>query len=191
MPTTTKLLIGLGNPDPEYQNTRHNIGFILLDYIAKKYDIGQFSDQPKMLALTSKGKIDKTQIILAKPTTYVNKSGDAVAKLKNFYKIKAENIIIFQDDLDIDFGNVKLSFEKNSGGHKGIESIMKSLKTKKFYRIRLGVSTRSLQKARQESDKKRDEFVGNFVLSKFSKKESETLKQIFKSAEERLLLILK
>lgn len=184
------LILGLGNTDTEYQNTRHNIGFMMLDFLAKKYDADKFSDQIKMLSQATKVKINKAAAILAKPTTYVNKSGDAVSKLKNFYKIKPENIVVFHDDLDIEFGHVKMSFDKNSGGHKGIESVMKSLKTKKFYRIRLGISTKSLQKARRQSDKKRDEFVRDFVLSKFSKKEEETLKDVFKEGEKRLLQIL-
>ena len=97
---------------------------------------------------------------------------------------------LYNDDADIPAGSTKLSFNKHSAGHKGVESIMKSLKTKKFYRIRLGISVKSLQKARQLSEKKRDEFVRDFVLSKFSKKENETLKQVFKEAEIRLLQII-
>ena len=190
MKSNLKLIIGLGNPDSEYQETRHNIGFMALDFLARKYGLEKFSSQPKLLSHAAKGEIEKTSVIFAKPTTFVNKSGDAVSKLKNFYKTKPEDNIVFQDDLDIEFGKVKLSFEKNSGGHKGVESIMKSLKTKKFYRIRLGISVKSLQKARQLSEKKRDEFVRDFVLSKFSKKENETLKQVFKEAEIRLLQII-
>ena len=183
---TTKLLIGLGNPEEEYQNTRHNIGFSFVDYMAKSLGADDFEFNKKLNSLIAKAKLGKSILILAKPQTYVNKSGEAVAKLKNFYKAKPENIIIVQDDLDIDFGNVKNSFEKNSGGHKGIESIIKSLKTKKFWRIRFGVSNTSLKKARRESDKKRDEFVRNFVLSKFTKGDHEKLKSLFKEALNRL-----
>ena len=185
---TIKLIIGIGNPDQEYQETRHNVGFMLLDFIAKKCD-GEFEFNKNLESEVCKGKLEGSPVTLAKPQTYVNKTGLAAAKLKNFYKVKPEQILIVQDDLDIPFGSFKVSFDKNSGGHKGVESIMKALKTKKFYRLRIGLATVGLKKARKESDKKRDEFVTKFVLSKFSKSESETLKKLYKEAYDRLMLL--
>lgn len=187
----TKLIIGIGNPDEEYQNTRHNVGFMFLDYLAKKTDANDFVEEKKFNALVSKSKINKTPVVLAKPLCYVNKSGEVVAKLAKFYKVKPADIIVVQDDLDIEFGSFKNSFEKNSGGHKGIESIIKALKTNKFYRLRIGTSIRALEKAREQSDKKRDAFVMDFVLSKFSKKEGEELKLLFKEVYARLLQNIK
>lgn len=184
------LIIGLGNPDPEYAETRHNIGFMILDFLAKKAGADGFEKNKKLNALVTKGSLANQKIFLAKPLLYVNKSGEAAAKLVKNLKLKINNLVVIQDDLDIEFGNVKLSFDKNSGGHKGVESIIKALKTKKFYRIRIGTSTRSLQKARQQSDKKRNEFVRDFVLSKFSPKERETLKDIQKQVLQRLEQIL-
>src|SRR3989344_8921257 len=199
----TKLIVGLGNPDEGYQNTRHNVGFMFLDYLAKKIDANGFEEDKKHNALVSKSKIiipaptrdgrgsDRSVgVVLVKPLCYVNKSGEVVSKLAKFYKIKPADIIVVQDDLDIEFGSLKNSFEKNSGGHKGIQSIIKALKTNKFYRLRIGTSVRSLLKAREQSDKKRDDFVMDFVLSKFTKMEHEKLKSIFKEASERLLQIL-
>ncbi len=185
-----KLIIGIGNPDQEYQNTRHNVGFMFLDYLAKKTDANDFVEDKKHNALVSKSKIEKTSVILAKPLSYVNKSGEVVSKLAKFYKVKPADIIIIQDDLDIEFSSFKNSFEKNSGGHKGIESIIKALKTNKFYRLRIGVSVRSLLKAREQSDKKRDAFVMDFVLAKFSPKEQDVIKKMFPEVYERLLQIL-
>src|SRR3989338_4151032 len=185
----TKLIVGIGNPDPEYQNTRHNIGFLFLDYLAKKIGANDFEEDKKHNALVSKSKIEKTSIVLAKPLSYVNKSGEVVSKLAKFYKIKPADIIVIQDDLDIEFGSFKNSFEKNSGGHKGIESIIKTLKTNKFYRLRIGTSVRSLLKAREQSDKKRDAFVMNFVLAKFFPKEQEVIKKMFPKIYDRLLQI--
>ncbi len=182
----TKLLIGIGNPDEEYSETRHNIGFMFLDYAAKKLEADDFEFNKKLNAFVAKAKLGKNVLVLAKPQTYVNKSGESVAKLKNFYKVKPENIIIAQDDLDIEFRSEKNSFAKNSGGHKGVESVIKTLKTNKFWRMRFGVSTSGLRKARQLSDKKRDEFVRNFVLSKFTKGEHEKVKGLFKEALEKL-----
>jgi PTH1 family peptidyl-tRNA hydrolase len=186
----TKLIVGLGNPDEQYQNTRHNVGFMFLDYLAKKIDSNSFTEDKKSNALTSKSKIEKTSVILAKPLSYVNKSGEVVAKLAKFYKIKPADIIIVQDDLDIEFGLFKNSFEKNSGGHKGVESIIKALKTNKFYRLRIGTSIRALLKAREQSDKKRDAFVMDFVLAKFSPKEQEVIKKMFPDIYKRLIEII-
>ena len=185
-----KLIIGIGNPDEEYQNTRHNIGFSMVDFIAKKDGFSDWEFNKNLNSQVSKGKIDGTGVVLAKPQTYVNKTGGAAVKLKNFYKTKPEDIIVLQDDLDIPFGNTKLSFDKNSGGHKGIESIMRALKTKKFYRIRIGLAKTALTKARQQSDKKRDEFVMKFVLAKFSPSEQEEIKTIFKEGYEKLLQLI-
>ena len=184
-----KLIIGIGNPDEQYKETRHNVGFMLTDYIAKKNDCTDFEFDKKLNAMTVKGKIDGSSVILAKPQTYVNKTGESAVKLKNFYKVKAEQILVIQDDLDVPFGNTKISFEKNSGGHRVIESIMKSLKTKKFYRLRIGLAKPALQKARQQSEKKRDDFVVKFVLSKFSPSEHDEIKKIFKEGYEKLLQI--
>lgn len=189
--SNTKLIVGIGNPDEEYQDTRHNVGFMFLDYLARR-SLGEggsannFEFDKKTNSLVSKTKLDKMPAILTKPQTYVNKSGEAVKKLAASYKIKPGNVIIIHDDLDIPFGNTKISFDKNSGGHKGVESIMRVLKTKKFYRLRIGTATRGLQKARQQSDKKRDEFVVKMVLSKFSPAEQEQLKTIFKEGYEKL-----
>jgi len=202
----TKLIIGLGNPDEEYQNTRHNVGFMFLDYLAKKIDANDFAEDKKLNALVSKSKIEKTSVVLVKPLCYVNKSGEVVSKLAKFYKIKPADIIVVQDDLDIEFGSFKNSFEKNSGGHKGVESIIKALKTNKFYRLRIGTSVRALEKARlrvaearrsgeakarEQSDKKRDAFVMDFVLAKFSPKDQEVVKKMFPDIYERLLSLLK
>jgi len=194
-----KLIVGLGNPDEEYQNTRHNVGFMFLDYLAKKIDANDFTEDKKHNALVSKSKIiipaptrdgrgsDRSVgVVLVKPLCYVNKSGEVVSKLAKFYKIKPADIIVIQDDLDIEFGAFKNSFEKNSGGHKGIESIIKNLKTNKFYRLRIGTSIRALLKAREQSDKRRDAFVMDFVLSKFSKNENEKIKDLFKEVLNRL-----
>lgn len=183
-----KLIIGIGNPDEQYQNSRHNVGFMFLDYIAKKIGADGFVLDKKSDSLISKIKLAKpgTVLYLAKPQTYVNKSGEAVKKIIRNLKFEIRNLIVVHDDLDIPFGNIKISFDKNSGGHKGIESIMRMLKTKKFYRLRVGLGTRALTKARALSDSRRNEFVRNFVLSKFNPKESEELKNLFKKSSERL-----
>ena len=186
-----KLIIGIGNPDPQYQQTRHNVGFMFLDYLAKKIGANDFVEDKKSNALVSKSKIEKTPAVLAKPLCYVNKSGEVVSKLAKLYKVKPKDVIVVQDDLDIEFGSFKNSFEKNSGGHKGVESVIKALKTNKFYRLRIGTSVRALEKARTQSDKKRDAFVMDFVLGKFSPKDQDTIKKMFPQIYDRLLQLLK
>src|SRR3989344_2619946 len=189
----TKLIIGIGNPDlpagrqgRKYAETRHNVGFMFLDLVAKKLGANDFAEDKKLNALVSKTKFDKTPVVLVKPLSYVNKSGEVVGKLARFYKVKPADIIVVHDDLDIPFGNCKSSFDKNSGGHKGIESVIKALKTKKFYRIRIGLAVRALAKARALSDSRRDRFVTGLVLSKFKPSERETLKKVFKDCWTRL-----
>jgi peptidyl-tRNA hydrolase, PTH1 family len=186
-----KLIAGIGNPDKEYLETRHNVGWMFLDWLQKKYKGSPFELEKKLMSEVSKIEIESIKGWLAKPQTYVNKSGEAIKKAKPWAKAKNEDIIVIQDDLDIPFGMCKFSFEKNSGGHRGIESVIAALKTTKFYRIRIGTGVRALDKARGQSDKKRDEFVRDFVLKKFTPSERDELKDIFKAAEIRLLQALK
>lgn len=193
-----KLIVGLGNPDPEYAGTRHNVGWQFLDWLNEKYKGGTFSDENKILSRVAKIKIgprqgSRTGIVawLIKPQTYVNKSGQAVAKAKTWAKAKNDDTVIVHDDLDIPFGMCKLSFDKNSGGHKGVESVTSYLKTKKFYRIRIGTGVRALDNARGQSDKKRDEFVRDFVLKEFTPSERKELSGIFAACETRLIQILR
>lgn len=188
-----KLIIGIGNPDPEYLETRHNVGWLFLEWLWKKYGSknDEWRSEAKMNAVVAKASIDGIKAVLAKPTTFVNKSGDAAKRLRPWAKASPADIVLVHDDLDIPFGMAKLSFEKNSGGHKGVESVMAALKTKKFWRIRIGTGTRAVDKARDQSDKKRDEFVRDFVLKKFTPSEHDELKDIFKAGEVRLLQALK
>ena len=192
------LIIGLGNPGEEYENTRHNVGFLVLDKIAKSgrlvngQDICQFKFDKSFNSETTKCKVFAKPSILAKPHTFVNNSGTAVKKLKLKYKVKSENIIIIHDDLDIDFGNIKLSFAKNSGGHNGVESIIKALKTNKFWRLRIGLAGRKLQIARRSKSKKDGiNDVGKFVLSRFSPSEKDKFKLVTKKALQRLENLLR
>ena len=171
-----KLIVGIGNPDPEYAQTRHNVGWQFLDWLVKKH---------------GEKDIDGIRVQYLKPDTYVNKSGDAVAPAMKKAKAKPADVIVVHDDLDIPFGNCKLSFEKDSAGHKGVESIMRALKTKKFWRVRIGTGVRALDKAREQSDKKRDEFVHDFVLHTFTPSQREELKKVFKDCEVRVLQALK
>lgn len=185
----TKLLIGLGNPGPEYEGTRHNVGWAFLDFLLKKEGGSDLEEEKRLKALVGKIKIDSSTFIIAKSLSFVNKSGEVVSKLARHFKVKAKDIIICHDDLDIEFGNFKHSFSKNSGGHKGVESVIQSLKTNGFHRFRFGISSAALRKARQAGEKKRDQFVRDYVLSKFTPSQRDELKKLFKLVLEELIRI--
>lgn len=181
-----KVIIGLGNIGQEYENTRHNLGFSIVDLIAKQSG-SKFSFEKKFNAEVAKARFAGKPVILAKPHTFVNKSGEAVRKIRLFYKVKPEDIIIVHDDLDIDFGNSKLGFDKSFGGHRGVQSIIDNLKTQKFWQLKIGTANRKLETARdQRTLKAKKESVGDFVLSKFTPAEQTKLKAIHKEALLRL-----
>jgi PTH1 family peptidyl-tRNA hydrolase len=186
-----KLIVGIGNPDKEYLETRHNVGWVFLDWLNRKYGGSEFEMNKKLSGEVAEGDIDGSKSWLFKPHTYVNESGKAVAPAKKWAKAKNEDIIVVQDDLDVPFGTCKLSFGRNAGGHRGIESIIKSMKTNKFDRSKIGLATPGLKKARKGSAKSRDEWVKGYVLKKFTASEREKLKAVFKDCEIRLLQAFK
>ena len=146
------LIIGLGNIGKEYENTRHNIGFMAIDEIQKKYDFPDFKEKNKYFF--SK----KDDIILTKPTTYMNLSGDAVIALASLYKIPPENIIVIHDDLDLPTGKIKTKQGGGNGGHNGLKSIDKAIGTN-YYRIRIGIDHPRNHTPQID--------VSNYVLGKF------------------------
>ena len=182
----TKLIIGLGNVGEEYERTRHNVGFAFVDMLAKKAE-AEFAFEKKFNADVATGKLEKIKVVLAKPHTFVNKSGESVKKLKLANKAKLEDIVIVHDDLDIEFGRCKMSLGKDSGGHRGVQSVLDHLKSNVFWRLRIGTASRKLTAARNESNlKDKKEGVVNFVLSKFTPTERDELKKVLKEALEKL-----
>ena len=133
-----KLLIGLGNPSKKYQNTRHNLGQVLVKKYADNLNI-DLKPNKQFQALVGQSRVGELKIILALPTTYMNLSGQSVAKIANFYKIEPENIFIAHDDLDIGVGESKIQFDKSSAGHNGIKSIIEHLGNQAFWRLRIGI----------------------------------------------------
>src|SRR3989338_1517023 len=165
-----RLILGLGNPGGEYANTRHNTGRDAAMYFAEKHDFGEFEADKKSNSLLSRCKVGKSKILVGLPETFMNKSGVAAAKL---FKAKKENtdLVVMHDDLDIQLGRFKISYGKNSGGHKGVESVMRALKTKNFVRIRIGISPK-----KKPSHKE----MLNFIIGKFKPVEQEIIKKVFK-----------
>jgi len=158
-----RVIVGLGNPGTKYEKTRHNVGFMALDFLAEKLNAPNFKMNKKFNAKISETKLGREKIILAKPQTFMNDSGEAVLKILSFYKVKPEGLTVIHDDLDIDAG-IKKSFDRGSAGHNGVTSIISFLKTQAFYRLRIGIG-------RPKND--------NYVLEKFSKEEMEKMKIAF------------
>jgi|TARA_S200000501_G_scaffold14733_1_gene13042 PTH1 family peptidyl-tRNA hydrolase len=161
------LIIGLGNPGQKYKDTRHNIGFKLIDTLL---DSNSMSN--KFKSLYSKIEINKNSIHIVKPQTFMNESGVAVNEITKFFKIKQENIIVVYDDLDLPIGNLKIKIGGGSAGHNGIKSIEKYIETEKIIKIRIGIG-KPVNKAQ----------INSHVLSKFTHNENILLKPILQKFE--------
>lgn len=132
-------IIGLGNPGDKYVGTRHNAGYMAIDVLAKELDISV--DRMRHKALIGEGMIEGEKVILAKPQTFMNLSGEAVLAIKNFYKIENSHIIVIYDDIDIDIGKIRVRRSGSAGSHNGMKSIIGMLKEQDFPRIRVGIGT--------------------------------------------------
>jgi PTH1 family peptidyl-tRNA hydrolase len=130
------LLVGLGNPNPNNSNNRHNVGFLVIDEINKKYKLSK--QKPKFKGLLTTGKIDEQKVFAIKPLTFMNSSGICIKELIEYFKIEVKNVFVFHDDMDIDLGKVKVKFGGSNAGHNGIDSIDKNI-GKNYSRIRIGI----------------------------------------------------
>jgi PTH1 family peptidyl-tRNA hydrolase len=133
------IITGLGNPGEEYKETRHNTGRIMLEHIARKFSFDEFKDEPKTKSLVSKGVIGKEKVELIEPNNFMNRSGASLVTRITSAK-KAHNLIVIYDDLDLPLGKIKISYNRSAGGHRGLDSIIKAIKTQEFIRIRVGIS---------------------------------------------------
>ena len=157
-----KLIVGLGNPGKEYDKTRHNVGFMVID---NYLDSVNWSN--KFNALYCEKVINGEKIIFVKPLTYMNNSGNAVGEFVRYFNIDSKDILVIQDDLDLNVGDYKLKMHSSSGGHNGIKSIIASLGNQDFPRLKVGIGS-----------VKKDEVI-DYVLGKFSKSELEVLNELF------------
>lgn len=157
-----KLIVGLGNPDKEYDKTRHNVGFMVIDNY-----LGSVNWSNKFNALYCEKVINGEKIIFVKPITYMNNSGNAVGEFVRYFNIDNKDILVIQDDLDLNVGDYKLKMHSSSGGHNGIKSIIASLGNQDFPRLKVGIGS-----------VKKDEVI-DYVLGKFSKSELEVLNELF------------
>lgn len=137
-----KLIIGLGNPGQKYQNTRHNIGFMFVDYIAQDLKL-EFSLNKQLKSLIAFTTINGEKIVFIKPQTFMNLSGEAVLAVANYYKVETSDMLVIYDDLDLPTGKVRIRKNGSSGGHKGMKNIIELMKTQEIKRIRIGIMNNS------------------------------------------------
>jgi PTH1 family peptidyl-tRNA hydrolase len=170
------LIVGLGNPGRKYMHTRHNVGFMFLDYLAG--ETGASFNESKWEADFAKTSFWSKPLLLAKPTSYMNLSGFPVKRIASFYQIPPERIVVIHDDLDLDVGRLKIVTGRGAGGHNGIKSIIEQLGTREFIRVRVGIGRPPDQM-----------LPASFVLSRFGADELVRTRQAFSSVEQGIKII--
>ena len=175
-----KIIVGLGNIGKEYEKNRHNCGFMAIDALAEEFvkgghEVEWKNEENKFEAFTAKIKYDNEEILLVKPTTLMNRSGLAVAKILNFYKEDISNLIIIYDDIDLTLGEIRVREKGSAGTHNGMKSLIHELGTEDFKRIRIGIESRG-EHAPEHQD------LASFVLSNFTTPEKEIAHNAFVSA---------
>lgn len=170
-------IVGLGNPGDEYEESRHNVGRMILSDFAKKYEFSPWEDDKKTTSQISEGKVGKGKVTLILPDTYMNKSGNSLKKIITSKK-KLQDLVVVYDEIDLPLGTVKITYNRGSGGHRGLDSVIRGIGSKEFIRIRVGISpsTPSGKTKKPKGEKK----VVDFVLGKFSKKEEMVVKKVKK-----------
>ena len=170
------LFVGLGNPNPNNINNRHNVGFLVIDAINQKFKLSK--QKPKFKGLLTTGKIDEQKVFAIKPLTFMNSSGVCIKELIDYFKIDVKNVFVFHDDMDIDLGKVKVKFGGSNAGHNGIDSIDKNI-GKNYSRVRIGIGR-----------PKNNSTGADHVLDNFSKEEKINLEEITKNITESLSILI-
>lgn len=170
-------IVGLGNPGDKYENTRHNMGFLTIDYLSRKFDIKV--KKLKFKSLYGQGEISGQKVMFIKPQTYMNSSGEAIRELRNYYNFDMDKLIVIVDDIDINFGTIRIKAKGSSGSHNGMKSIIYNLVDDSFPRIKIAVG-------------KKPEYMdlANFVLSGFTEKEVEIIRDEIALASDAVEMIL-
>ncbi|HKZ37406.1 MAG TPA: aminoacyl-tRNA hydrolase [Chryseolinea sp.] len=175
------VIVGLGNPGKEYEKTKHNIGFLFLDMIQTDWKFPKFHLDKHFTAEISKGTYEGQDILLVKPQTFMNVSGQAVLSIQQFYKLQPENFWIVYDELDLPWGKIRIRTEGSSAGHNGIKSIIAALGSEQFHRFRIGIQPEHFEPGQERQ---------GTVLSKFTKEEQKQMVDIFEQVEEEMKTIL-
>ena len=170
------LLVGLGNPNPNNSNNRHNVGFLVIDAINEKFKLSK--QKPKFKGLLTTGLINETKVFAIKPLTFMNSSGICIKELIDYFKIDVKNVFVFHDDMDIDLGKVKVKFGGTNAGHNGIDSIDKNI-GKSYSRVRIGIGR-----------PKNNSTGADHVLDNFSKEEKMDVEEITKNITDSLSILI-
>ena len=170
------LLVGLGNPNPNNTNNRHNVGFLVIDEINKKFKLSK--QKPKFKSLLTTGNINEQKVYAIKPLTFMNSSGICIKELIEYFKIDVKNVFVFHDDMDIDLGKIKVKFGGSSAGHNGIESIDKNI-GKNYSRIRIGIGR-----------PKGNSAGADHVLENFSGDEKQNVEKVTKNIIESISILI-
>ncbi len=174
---TMKCIVGLGNFPEKYTRTRHNIGYRAVDLLVSKYQFEPFKTEKKFLAQIAEGEIEGERCLVAKPQTLMNLSGKSVRELQHYYKIEPQDVFVFQDDLDLPFGQVRFRQSGGSGGHNGIKSIIQHLGTEYFSRLKFGISNPQREQIPTE----------NFVLMNFSAEEETDIPSLLEAGIDKFI----
>ncbi|MBT5016122.1 aminoacyl-tRNA hydrolase [Candidatus Peregrinibacteria bacterium] len=179
-----KLIVGLGNPGAEYIRTRHNVGFIAMDMLRERLKISDFRNESKFRCEIARGEFNGGKIVLIKPQTFMNLSGEAVLLVKQFYKVQSNDVWVVFDDVDLPLGKVRIREDGSAGTHNGLKSVLLNLGTEKVKRFRLGVESRG-----ETSPKQQD--TSSFVLSPFRSEEMPEVREMVTNFTESVVLALK
>lgn len=182
-----KIIVGLGNPGSKYLKTRHNCGFLVLDEFTKQLEAEgleiDWKDDSKLKAEIAKVKYEEETVLLVKPTTFMNLSGEAISKILSFYKEPLENLIVIYDDIDLPLGTIRIRDKGSAGTHNGMRSILESLGNENFKRIRLGIESRGELSPKQQE-------LHDFVLTNFNSEENPIIAKAIKEAVNELKKII-
>jgi peptidyl-tRNA hydrolase, PTH1 family len=183
-----KLIVGLGNPGVNYQDTRHNIGFMVVDKLARELGTDTVSWQNNSALRSEIAKIG--EVMLVKPQTFMNRSGDAVSAIVSYFKLKPEDVWVIHDDIDLPIGKIRIREQGASGGHNGIDSVISSLKTDKFVRFRLGIGRGKESTGSNTNHNLRHRTVISYVLSRFRENEAGSMKKLVKYGTEAVRMAI-
>ena len=173
-----KIIVGLGNPGVQYERTRHNIGFLFLDWLRQKFAFAEMQEKSKFKALVAEMIVAGEKVVLVKPLTFMNLSGETLVALKSFYKCEDSDFVVCFDDVDLPFGEVRLRQSGSAGTHNGMRSIIGLLGTEEIPRLKFGI----------DSDLRRSD-LSSFVLGRFTEEEQAELPKLFENALAKLVFL--
>lgn len=176
------LIVGLGNPGKKYSGTRHNAGFMILDHLADLWQGSSFTKSSQADALVSEVLVSGHKILLVKPQTFMNNSGKAVMALASYFDILPEQTMVAYDDVDLPLGRIRLAIGRGSGGHRGVQSVIDSLGTRDFLRLRIGISPVD-ESGELDKQTVPEKGINPFVMGRFSRDEETELKTVYAEVE--------